>query len=62
MELRRRKKKLLRMERMMMKGMKKVEMSREGWAAKTRKEAVEDWKLGWGGRGGLCSEPPNLPK
>lgn len=41
MELRRRKKKLLRMERMMMKETKKVGMGREGWAAKLRLTGAE---------------------
>lgn len=41
MELRKRKKKLQRMERMMMKGMKKVGMGREGWAAKLRHKRAE---------------------
>lgn len=47
MELRKRKKKLLRMERMTMKGMKKVGgMGREG-SKEQSQGAVEDWTLGW---------------
>lgn len=63
MELRRRKKKLLRMERMMMKETKKVGMGREGWAAKLRLTGAESGsscRLKAGMRGGVCA-PASQP-
>lgn len=43
MELRRKKKKLLRMERMMMKEMKKVGRGRGGWAGRVEAQRSRLW-------------------
>lgn len=70
MELRRKKKKLLRMEKMMMKGMKKVGRGKGGWSGKAKahrsrgREQLKTRSQAEGNYGlvvGLCPEPPIFP-
>lgn len=70
MELRRKKKKLLRMEKMMMKEMKKVGRGRRGWVGKAKahrsrgREQLKTRSQAEGNYGlvvGLCPEPPIFP-